>query len=122
MKPAPVKLQPVRYPVYHELSELNRLCEEVVAVVGRLAHFRFLRRDNLKAHQVMIEEMRASVNEAVMEILRAREFNNAAYYEDRRLAWQTRFKDPLPDAGRRKPQSVSGKKRAAAPRGKAAQQ
>jgi hypothetical protein len=121
MKPVLVRLQPVGYPIYRDLSELNRLMEEVIAVFGRLAKFRFLHRDDLKAHQVMVEEVRAAVNETVMEILRAREFNNAAYYEDRRLAWQTRFKDPLLDARRRNPQSVSAKKRAAAPRAKATQ-
>jgi hypothetical protein len=36
----------------------------------------------------MIEEIRASVNDSVTEILQDREFNNAAYYERRRREWQ----------------------------------
>src|ERR1700731_2927204 len=94
MKPASVKLQSVGYSVYHDLAEFNRVIEEVIAVTGRLATVPFLRRDHLKAHQIMIEEIRASVNDAVTEIVREREFNNAAYYERRRREWQKQFEDP----------------------------
>jgi hypothetical protein len=42
----------------------------------------------------MIEEIRASVNDSVTEILQDREFNNAAYYERRRREWQRQYEDP----------------------------
>ena len=77
-----------------DLAEFNRLIEEAIAVTGRLAIVPFLRCELLRAHAVMIEEIRASVNDSVTEILQDREFNNAAYYERRRREWQKQFEDP----------------------------
>jgi hypothetical protein len=94
MKSASVKLLSTGFPVYHDLAEFNRLVEEVIAVTGRLAIIPFLRRELLKAHAVMIEEIRASVNDSVTEVLQDREFNNAAFYERRRREWQKQFEDP----------------------------
>jgi len=94
MKSAPVKLQPVRYPVYHELAELNRLAEEVFQLLGRLYSFSFLHRERLRACQIAVEEIRALANEDILEVLKGRELANAMYYQRRRLQWEKDLQRP----------------------------
>lgn len=94
MKPASVKPLPVGYPVYHAISQLNRSFEESIQAFEHVMSFNLFPPDELKAYQVMLEEVRALANQGFAEIISDREFGNSAYYECLRRKWYEQFEDP----------------------------
>jgi hypothetical protein len=101
MKKASLKLQPVGYQVYRAISQLNRQFEDQVENLDHLMSFRILPPAQLRAYQVMLEEIRALINQDFHEVLGEREFHNSAYYEHQRLTYERRTS---------KSQKLSGKK------------
>src|SRR5947207_1180574 len=85
MSSAPVKLLPVRYPVYHAISELNRSFEQAIGTLEHLISFNVFRPEVLRVYQVMVEEVRALVNEELTETANHRELANSRHYERLRL-------------------------------------
>lgn len=85
MKPSSVKPLPVGYPVYHAISQLNRSFEESIQAFEHVMSFNLFPPDQLKAYQVMLEEIRALANQDFTEIISERELRNSAYYERLRL-------------------------------------
>ena len=92
MKKASVRPQPVGYPVYHAISQLNRSFEECIENLAHVMSFNLFPQDNLRAYEVMVEEIRALANQDFAEIISDREFHNSAYYERLRLKWQEELK------------------------------
>jgi hypothetical protein len=94
LRPQPQpKALPVRYPVYHAIAELNRSFEATIESLQHLATFNFFRRENLRAYQAMIEEVRALANDELMDAVHPRELQNARYYERLRLTWETQSRE-----------------------------
>ena len=93
MKKASLKPQPVGYQVYRAISQLNRQFEEQVETLDHLISFNILPFTNLRAYQVMLEEVRSLINNELHEVLGEREFHNSAYYEHLRLKWQQELAD-----------------------------
>ena len=85
-----VPLEPVRYPVYHGISELNRSFEETMQGLEHLISFNIFNRDLLRYFQVMLEEVRALANEELTNIANVRELENCTHYERLKLKYQER--------------------------------
>ncbi|PYP90101.1 MAG: hypothetical protein DMG65_12130 [Candidatus Angelobacter sp. Gp1-AA117] len=90
MNAAPTKLLPVRYPVYHAISELNRSFEETVQGLEHLMSFNIFHKDSLRGFQFMLEEIRALANEELTNTANERELGNSRYYERLRRVYQAR--------------------------------
>src|SRR5690242_19310634 len=99
MKRASLKLHPVGYPLLQAISRLNRSFEECIENLDQLIGFDIVPRQTLRGYAVMLEEVRALVNQDFFEILSDREFQNSTYYENLRLRSQReagRIKAPSP--------------------------
>jgi hypothetical protein len=94
MKVKGPQLQPVRYPAYHAVAELNRSFEQTIDSLEHLTGFTFFRRDQLRYYQVMLEEMRSLVNHELSEIINQRELDSSRCYEKLRLEYEKSKKDP----------------------------
>jgi hypothetical protein len=85
---------PVGFPVYHAISRLNRTFENCIEALEQLIGVKIVSPEKLRAYQVMLEEIRAAVNQDHAEVINEREIHNNAYYERLRLKWQERYEDP----------------------------
>lgn len=83
-----IQLLPVRYPVYHGISELNRSFEETIQSLEHLISFNMFNKDLLRGFQVTLEEVRALANEELTSITNERELENGVYYERLREKYQ----------------------------------
>lgn len=88
MKHASLKLQPVGYSVLHAISRLNRSLEECIENFDELISFDIVPAEKLRGYELMLEEVRALVNQDFFEILSDRELHNSSYYEHLRLHQQ----------------------------------
>jgi len=84
------KLLPVRYPVYHAISEMNRLFEETMQSLEHLMSFKIFDKDSLQAVQFTLEEIRALANEELTDTANERELVNSFHYERLREKYQAR--------------------------------
>lgn len=82
---------PVRYPVYHAISELNRSFEETMQGLEHLLSFNIFNKDLLRGFQASLEEVRALANEELTSITNGRELENGVYYERLREKYQARY-------------------------------
>jgi hypothetical protein len=87
MKKAPVKSMPMRFPAHQAIFQLNRSFEECIEHLHHMMSFRFFNGDNLRTYELMMKEVRALTNHELAGVMSDREFENAAYYERRRLQW-----------------------------------
>jgi hypothetical protein len=94
MKVKTPKLQPVTYPAYQAIAELNRSFEQTIDNLGHLTSFNFFRRDQLRHYQVLLQEMRSLVNHELSEIINQRELDSSRCYEKFRLEYENSRKDP----------------------------
>jgi len=85
-----VPVQPVRYPVYHGISELNRSFEETIQGLEHLVSFNIFEKDRLRGFQVILEEVRALANEEFTDTANQRELENCLHYERLKLKYQAR--------------------------------
>ena len=74
------KLLPVRYPVYHAISEVNRSFEETIQGLEHLLSFNIFNKDLLRGFQVALEEVRALANEEFTDTANHRELENCLHY------------------------------------------
>ncbi len=88
MSKASLKLQPVGYPVYRAMAQLNRSFEDCIENLNHLMSFNLLDPDNLRTYEVMVEEVRALVNQNFGDLINVVELENATYFENLRLKWQ----------------------------------
>ena len=84
------KLLPVRYPVYHAISEVNRSFEETMQSLEHLMSFNIFDKDSLQAVQFTLEEIRALANEELTDTANERELVNSFHYERLREKYQVR--------------------------------
>ncbi|PYP86015.1 MAG: hypothetical protein DMG65_19725 [Candidatus Angelobacter sp. Gp1-AA117] len=84
------KLLPVRYPVYHAISEVNRSFEETIQGLEHLMSFKIFNKDSLQGLQFTLEEIRALANEELTDTANERELVNSFHYERLREKYQTR--------------------------------
>jgi hypothetical protein len=84
------KLLPVRYPVYHAISEMNRSFEETMQSLEHLMSFNIFDKDSLQAVQFTLEEIRALANEELTDTANERELVNSFHYERLREKYQVR--------------------------------
>jgi len=82
------KLLPVRYPVYHAISEMNRSFEETIRSLEHLMSFKIFDKDSLQAVQFTLEEIRALANEELTDTANERELVNSFHYERLREKYQ----------------------------------
>jgi hypothetical protein len=94
MKSTSLKLQPVGFPVYHAISELNRSFEDCIKRLEQLVGIKLVPSERLRAYQVAVEGIRAAVNQDHAEVINEREINNNAYYERLRFEWESQYEDP----------------------------
>src|SRR5689334_5890064 len=82
--------------IYEMMSKLNRSFEQVVDDFRKLDALNVFPHDFLSASQSWTEELRASTNRKLTEILNLYEIQDAARFEKIRTAWQEAGSAPEP--------------------------
>ncbi len=80
--------------VYDYLFLLNQSFQQALRILQRLEKCPGLRRDFLRAFQVMVEEIRAETNFELTDRIHQREQKDWYRFGRKRRQWQKQFEDP----------------------------
>ncbi len=82
--------QPGKLELYEQQAFLNREIENVILTCRQIQKLNIIPRHFLDLYANMAQELRALINSRIMEEMRPVEDNEALYFQQERIKWESR--------------------------------
>jgi hypothetical protein len=85
---------PLRFPVYEHLYRFNAHAQEMVELLGELGSKFAIGRESMLYHQSLIQCVRASVSQGIVELMNGVELTDAWLHQSQQRVEESKLRDP----------------------------